>query len=253
MRPMSGRVLLLLLTCAFTACDSGDNAAPDPLDTLAPTNTLPAARTTAAPLATTSDTAAPLTSPAGALALSADGPWKLVDSAPGITTPGLVYELMPGLWAYLPTVEDIPNGITWVLNKDDLPVIEAYLMARLTYYRAVTSHPMDFTSPDWAKYYTDGGARLRTVFEPMSALGQAADLSAGVVLRPTVAGENRSETSALVLDCTLDGGVIRNLDGSLAPGSTLGTSQSGVAASFKSSSHAWVLDRINDEVSGACV
>ena len=27
MRPMSGRVLLLLLTCAFTACDSGDNAA----------------------------------------------------------------------------------------------------------------------------------------------------------------------------------------------------------------------------------
>ena len=220
MRPMSGRVLLLLLTCAFTACDSGDNAAPDPLDTLAPTNTLPAARTTAAPLATTSDTAAPLTSPAGALALSADGPWKLVDSAPGITTPGLVYELMPGLWAYLPTVEDIPNGITWVLNKDDLPVIEAYLMARLTYFKAITSKPMDLTNPDWAKYYTDGGRSFIGDLTNRSAEGQVADLDAGVVLRPQVIGEGRTDNEAIVIDCVLDGGVFRMPTGALAPGST---------------------------------
>ncbi len=243
MRPMSGRVLLLLLTCAFTACDSGDNAAPDPLDTLAPTNTLPAARTTAAPLATTSDTAAPLTSPAGALALSADGPWKLVDSAPGITTPGLVYELMPGLWAYLPTVEDIPNGITWVLNKDDLPVIEAYLMARLTYFKAITSKPMDLTNPDWAKYYTDGGAAYRSNLESRSAQGQVADLDAGVVLRPQVIGEDRSEDTAVVFDCVLDGGVFRLADGTLAPGSAPGVLPDGVAMRFSLVQSSWIVEQ----------
>jgi hypothetical protein len=62
--------------------------------------------------------------------LSPDGPWRR-RLAPGITTPGLVYELMPGLWVWLPTEEDIPNGITWVLNEADLPIIEAYLQARL--------------------------------------------------------------------------------------------------------------------------
>ena len=72
------------------------------------------------------------------IGLSADGPWTLVDSAPGVTTPGLVYELMPGLWVYLPVVEDIPNGITWTLNEEDRPIIEAYLQARLVYYLAVT-------------------------------------------------------------------------------------------------------------------
>lgn len=247
MRPMSGRVLLLLLTCAFTACDSGDNAAPDPLDTLAPTNTLPAARTTAAPLATTSDTAAPLTSPAGALALSADGPWKLVDSAPGITTPGLVYELMPGLWAYLPTVEDIPNGITWVLNKDDLPVIEAYLMARLVFFRATSQRPIDLADPGWAQWYADGGAAYAQVFKSRISEQEIFDRGSGVVLQPMVLGEDRTDQTAIVFDCMLDGGVWRKPDGSLGEGSTPGVIPNGLGAQFTLVSGHWLATKVANQ------
>ena len=247
MRTIPVRAVLVLLTCALTACSSGDNAAPDRLDTLAPSDTLPVARTTTTSSSTTSNTATPVTAPAGTIALSADGPWKLVDSAPGVTAPGLVYELMPGLWAYLPTVEDIPNGITWVLNKDDLPVIEAYLMARLTYFKAITSKPMDLGLPGWKQWYADGGAAYRSNLESRSAQGQVADLDAGVVLRPQVIGEDRSEDTAVVFDCFVDGGVFRLPNGDLAPGSSIGSVDYGSAARLKLDGTAWIVEQVGTQ------
>ena len=78
----------LLAACALAACDAGGNAAPDTLGTTAPTATLPPA--------TTATTAAASTVPVttfdeATIQLSPDGPWRRVDSAPGITTPGLFY------------------------------------------------------------------------------------------------------------------------------------------------------------------
>ena len=232
-------------------CDSGGS---EQLDTIPPSSatvgplpTLPESSDVA-----TTEPAPTVTLPDGVVGLSAEGPWTLVDSAPGVTTPGLVYELMPGLWVYLPVVEDIPNGITWTLNEEDRPIIEAYLQARLVYYLAVTSRPMDFSSEGWNDFYVDGGDRLKGVMEPRGAAGQMVDLVAGVVLRPTVGGDGRTEVDALVLDCVLDGAVRRNLDGSIAEGSTPGIAAVEVGATLRFVDGLWKVDRIADGTVGAC-
>ena len=131
----------------LAACTNGGMTQPS---TIAPTVATPpavtsattsavATSTTVADIAgaTTSSTAVPT------VTLSPDGPWTRVDSAPGVDTPGLFYELMPKLWVYLPTVEDLDHGITWVLTEPDRPVIEAYLNAQLTYYVSASSAEID--------------------------------------------------------------------------------------------------------------
>ncbi len=235
----------------LAACDSGESAQLDTIapssESLSPLPTLPA--TTMAPTTVAATTAATL--PNGVVGLSADGPWTLVDSAPGITTPGLVYELMPGLWVYLPVVEDIANGITWTLNEEDRPIIEAYLQATLVYYAAVTASPMDFSSEGWGEFYVDAGERLKGVMEPRGAAGQVVSLDAGVVLRPTVIGDGRTEGDAIVYDCEINGAVRRNADGSLAEGSTPGIGVNEVGVTMRFVDGAWKQDRIAD-ADGAC-
>ena len=56
-----------------------------------------------------------------------------------------------------------------------------------------------------------------------------------------------------VLDCNLDGAVIRNADGSLAAGSTPGIVVSGTAATMTLVGGEWRLDRISDGIDGVCV
>lgn len=240
---------IVVMACALSACDSGGNAAPDTLGTLESVATLPPT--------TSTDPAAPSTLPAatiddGTLGLSPDGPWRQVDSAPGVTTPGLFYELMPKLWVYLPLEEDIPNGITWVLNEADLPIIEAYLQARLVYFTAVTSNPIDLELAGWDEWYMDGGAAYRPRLEARRAEGQVVDLDVGVVLRPFVMGEERTDTTAIVADCVLDGGVFRMPDGSLAAGSTLGVAADGIAARMDRTTGQWRILQIGS-YEDACV
>lgn len=232
-------------------CDAGEG---DGLDTIAPSSEslspLPTLSATTAPPTTVAATTE-ATLPAGVVGLSADGPWTLVDSAPGITTPGLVYELMPGLWVYLPVVEDVANGITWTLNEEDRPIIEGYLQATLVYYAAVTSSPMDFSSEGWAEFYVDGGERLKGVMAPRGAAGQVVSLDAGVVLRPIVIGDGRTDVDAIVFDCEINGAVRRNADGSLAEGSTPGIGINEVGVTMRLVDGVWKQDRIAD-AEGAC-
>ncbi|MDO8364798.1 MAG: hypothetical protein Q7V88_18045 [Actinomycetota bacterium] len=166
------------------------------------------------------------TLPAG-IGLSADGPWRLVDSAPGVTTPGLVYELMPKLWAFIQVEETEQSAYPWVLSEADRPIIEAYLMAQLTYYEAITSNPINLDHPGWTEYYADGGALYRPALESYIAEGQVVDMDLGVVFQPQILSDERSDSSALVADCILDGSVSRMPDGSLAPGSTAGVGRHG--------------------------
>lgn len=236
MRPIVTRAALAL-ACVLAACDSGGNAAPDTLSTSPVTASLPASTTTSPP--ETTGSVVPVTGQPGEIELSPDGPWTRVDFAPGVTQPGLVYLLMPGVWVWLPTVEDIPNGITWVLNPDDVPVIEAYLQARLVFFTAITTDPMDLDLAGWRVWYADGGADYRTRLQPRADAGQVADLDVGVVLRPEVMGEERTGETALVIDCMLDGGVFLLPDGSLAPGSTRGVAESGGAFRMRLSGDQW--------------
>lgn len=252
MRPNLSRALVLA-TCALAGlagCDSGGNASPNTLGTVPPTASTPDPTDTDG-TGEVGSTLAPTSSvgslPPGAIELAADGPWRRVDSAPGITQPGLVYELMPGLWVWLPTEEDIPNGITWVLNEADLPIIEAYLQARLVYFQSITSDPIDLDHPGWDQWYSDGGAAYAATLTSRKAQGQVADLSVGVVLRPTVMGEARTEGSAIVADCMLDGGVFRMPDGSLADGSAPGVAPYGSAALLTATDEVWVIAQISEQ------
>jgi hypothetical protein len=185
--------------------------------------------------------------PTGAAELSADGPWRRVDSAPGITTPGLVYELLPKLWVYLPTTEDVAHGITWTLTPQDVPVIEAYLHARLVFFRAALTSPIDTTSPEWSIWFRDGGTTLKNSLSTARAKGWTADLDQGVVLQPQVVGSDRSATSAVVFDCVLDGGVFVLPDGSLAPGSTRGVTRHGVGYRLASSGESWIVVQVGEQ------
>ncbi|MBI4933350.1 MAG: hypothetical protein HY828_05695 [Actinobacteria bacterium] len=243
---MSRHRILPALGVVLAACGGGGTA---DLSTI-PTTVLPSSvASTAAPTTVAdspSSTVAVTTAP-GTIGLSADGPWRQVDSAPGITTPGLVYELMPKLWVYLPITEDVPNGITWTFNETDRPLIEAYLQARLVYFAAVTTSPMDLDNPGWQEWYADGGAVYRPGLEARDREGQVADLDVGVVLRPQVIGDERTETDGIVFDCVLDGGVFRMPDGSLAEGSTIGVVADGVGYRMASVQGTWKVTGVGTQ------
>lgn len=192
-----------------------------------------------------------VTAPQGAVTLSPEGPWRLVESAPGVEAPGLVYELMPGLWAWIPVEEDLEAGIGWHLTEADVPVIEAYLQARLVYFRAVNQKPMDLDSSDWATWYLDGGAAYMSVLRPRADRGEYGDLDRGVVLRPEVLGEERSDTGALIVSCTLDGGVILTADGELAEGSSWGVAETPSAYRMSLADGSWKVLEYGSAV-GVC-
>ena len=226
-----------------------------PAPTLAPVSSV-APDTIAAPDTTggteVATTVPVATLPPGAGGLSADGPWRLVDSAPGITTPGLVYELMPKLWAFIQVEETDQSTYAWTLNESDRPIIEAYLQAQLTYYLAATSDPINLDQPGWTEFYADGGEVQLANLRRRKAEGQVADLDLGVVYMPQVLGDERTETSALVVDCFLDGGVFRKADGTLAPGSSLGVEARSWATRMRLLATRWVVVE-EGSIEGGCL
>ncbi|MGB8861526.1 MAG: hypothetical protein WCC60_19885, partial [Ilumatobacteraceae bacterium] len=96
----------------------------------------------------------------------------------------------------------------------------------------------------WARYFTDGGAAYRDQLTKHNDLNEVLDLDAGVVLRPEVLGDERSDTHAIVYDCKLNGAVWRLPDGSLGSGSTLGVSVDGSGAIIEFIEGHWILDRV---------
>lgn len=184
--------------------------------------------------------------------LSVDGPWRRVSGAPGVDRPGLFYELMPGVYVYLPTEEDIGQGITWTLGADDVPIIEGYLQARLVFFRAVAVDPIELDDPGWSYWYLDGGTVHREWLRGKRDRGERGDVADGVVLRPMVLGDERSATTALVADCVLDGGVFLTADGELAEGSSWGVSDYGIGYRMISIDGRWLV-RESGSLEQACI
>ena len=242
-------------TLLLVACDGGTTAPPD----LTEVSTTPTVAPTAAPSTTVaattteepSTTASPTTAP-GTVGLSPDGPWTLVDSAPGVEGVGLTYELMPKLWVFLPTEVDLERGYLWTFNEEDREVIEAYLMAKLTRYRSTDSVPATLDDTGWDLYYTDAlAADILPLYQEFSDQGVYVDLDLGVVLRPAVIEDQRTNTYVIILDCVLDGAVARSADGELAPGATPGVAENGYAFALINEDGTWKVDNYSDEVS-AC-
>ncbi len=234
-RPLRSSAAVLIAGALLAAACTGDgSSALTTLDSLPPTTVVPPTTAAAATSTTahTTTTGAPATStvPNDVVGLSPDGPWRLVDSAPGVEAPGLVYELMPGLWVWLPVEESEEWGISWTLTEEDRPIIEAYLQARLVFFQATAAHPIDLEGPGWAEAYVDGVDRYRSVLTRHLDLQEFLDLSGGVVLRPQVIGDLRADGQAVVWDCMLDGSVWRLPNGDLGSDSILGIVPNGLEA-----------------------
>lgn len=248
------RVVVVFALVVLAGCGGGSGSAPATDVAVADATTTVAASsstgvsttievTTTGPTTTIVATTVP-----GQLGLSPDGPWHLVDSAPGVEGVGLVYELMPKLWVFLPTEVDLERGYLWTFNEEDRPIIEAYLMAVLTRYRSTDSVPATLDDPGWDLYYTpELKARLLPQYEQRSGEGTYTDLDLGVVVRPRVVEDNRTDSYAIVLDCRLDGAVRRSADGTLADGATPGVTAVGSANAVVLTSNAWRLDAYEPE------
>ena len=231
-----GGALVALAAMAMISCSNNDDEGGGGAGTLptvpatsAPASTSSSTSSVASTVVASSTVAAsstvvPVSVPPGAVGLSPDGPWRLVDSAPGVTTPGLVYELMPKLWAVIQVEETEQSTYSWTLNDADRPIIEAYLQAQLTYFTAVTSNPINLDLPGWTQFYA-GPAIDHSWLVERSDQGQSVDLDLGVVYQPQVLGDERTDTTAAIADCVLDGSVFRLADGSVAPGSSHGVGE----------------------------
>lgn len=251
MRRHRTTTMLLAAAWLLAACvDSGGATAALPPASPPPSTrvatTTPAS--TAPPASSTTTTAAATTTVVPRLQLSTDGPWRRVDSAPGITTPGLFYELMPKLWAYLPLEMDLEHGIAWTLhNPDDIPVIEGYLRARLTYYQAVTQNPVDLETPDWYRHFVDPAAVYFGFLADHRSRGEMVDMDLGVVTRPEVIGDERTDRTAMIFDCVSDGGVFLRPDGTLAEGSKRGFGRQGLAFRMVRDAAGWKVLEVGSE------
>ena len=252
-------IVLIFALVGCSRSDSSNATLPTPPPTPAGVTTLVAATSTNAATTTvasttsvaqTSTTAPATTTVPTEIGLSANGPWHLVDSAPGVTAPGLVYELMPKLWAFIQLEETQTSSYPWTLNEADRPIIEAYLQAQLTYYQAITSNPIDLDLPGWTQFYVGESAELTSLRERKSQ-GQVTDMDMGVVLSPQVLSDERSDTYAIVADCILDGAVSRMPDGSLAPRSSVGVTSLGWGARLQLTDGSWRVVAIGT-IESAC-
>lgn len=176
------------------------------------------------------------------LALTPEGPWHVVSSIPEVVEPGLYYELsLPGLFAYFPTKVSPDDQVFWTMNEVDRPIIEAYLHAQLTINRTMLSRPMTFDDPGWAMYFEDGGVRVREVLQPRSDDGLALNMDLGIVMRPWVIEDGRTDREALVIDCVNNGSLLQRIDGSLAATSAPGWRTNDYAASMVKVDGRWKM------------
>ena len=121
-----------------------------------------------------------------------------------MNTRGDTRQLLPeGLYVHIAWEPDPNDPSVFTVQPDDIEILEAYTNAVTTYYRAATT-TVTTDDPDFAKYFVDAGAKFETSFREARDGGYLLDLGAGVVLRPYVLGDQRSEDSAVVLDCYLE-------------------------------------------------
>ena len=114
----------------------------------------------------------------------------------------------------------------------------------LTTYQATDSVPAVLDDQGWDLYFTpENAATIKAGYRATSDRGEYTDLDLGVVLRPTVIEDNRTEMYTVVLDCVSDGAVARNADGTYAQGATPGVIENGYAAGMVRVDGVWKLSQ----------
>ncbi|MDP2293136.1 MAG: hypothetical protein Q8M22_18290 [Actinomycetota bacterium] len=103
---------------------------------------------------------------------------------------------------------------------------------------------MTFDDPGWSLYFEDGGAGMRQVLQPRSDDGLALNMDLGIVMRPWVIDDQRTDTEALVVDCVNNGSVLQRQDGSLASTSSPGWGPNSYLASMVLADGDWKMGRL---------
>jgi hypothetical protein len=252
------RTCTVLLFAVMTACDG--HAAPTItalVPTLAPTTT------TTAPTGTTAtgapNSTAPVTSvtaPPGSISAATVTVATIellpptvgtkVTSAPGVTTAGDIRELLPKMWAFIPSAPDPNDRHVQPPLPGDIEIIAAYLETQAALYQIVTQSPTpEQPSPRMIASWADGAVAVTAnLLKPRSASGQFRDLGQGLVLRPIVIADPRSASEAYIFDCQLDGTVLRNADGSLADSEIEGVKSAPQIARIVNVNGHWITDKI---------
>ena len=175
-------------TAPVTVASTVDTAAVTSTSTSAPD-------TTAAPVTTLGGLSGPMFS---------DALGVKVDTAPGVNTRGDTRRLLDeGVFVHIAWEPDPTDASVFTVQPDDIPILEAYAMAQATYYRAALGLTTT-DDPAFARYFIGGGGRFAKAINRRTSAGLVLSPGAGVTLRPYVLGDNRTPTSAVVLDCYLE-------------------------------------------------
>lgn len=176
-----------------------------------------------------------------------DGVGTVVDSAPGVDSPGEVTELIENVWFFVPSepVDGDANVVPPL--PEDREILIAYAEAQAAYHEQASMNPVPAEpGPRLAAAIADGGQRLtENVLAPAATNGTHLDLSDGIVLRPVVIADPRSDTEAFIFDCQLDGTVfVADVDGSLADDQVPGVKEFPQIASVVKRDGEWIVDRL---------
>ena len=213
------------LAAGAAACSGDANqVAPVSLDSIAPPPSVvatDAASTTAIPVtaasaassttatstsAPTADTSvAPITTLGGLTGpMFSDALGVKVDTAPGVNTRGDTRRLLDeGVFVHIAWEPDPTDASVFTVQPDDIPILEAYAMAQATYYRAALGLTTT-DDPAFARYIVGGGERFKSALTKRAENGKTLAVGAGVILLPYVLGDQRTDDSAVVLDCLLE-------------------------------------------------
>ena len=172
-----------------------------------------------------------------------------VDTAPSVRTRGDTRRLLDeGLYVHLAWEPDPDDPSVFTPLAEDVAILEAYVGAQLAYYRAA----LGLSRPDDAeldRYLVDGRTRFADAFAARAAAGLSLRLGSGVVLRPYVLGDQRTATTAIVLDCYLHDEQEVPFGAPAVPGPMR---TYGLVATMALVDGAWKLDRTGTE-SGVCL
>lgn len=211
-------VLAALVALGLLAACSGGNEVAD-LTTVAPapstTESIAAPTTTEAPVVLTTDAATTVpetteTAPVTTLAdddltgpMFSDALGVPVDGAPGVRTRGDTRQLLPeGLYVHIAWEPDPQDPSVFTVQPDDVEILEAYANAVTAFYRTATTD-LVIDPADFEPYMVDSGAQFEQSLVSARNGGYVDTLGTGVYLRPYVLADQRSPTSAVVLDCTV--------------------------------------------------
>ncbi len=261
-----GLALIAAAAVALAACNDSSSApevtAPPPAtsgpaETSTPSSPTPTESITTESVTPTTSSSTSTTTSVAATTPTTDVPDRylpdelgtVVDSAPGVDSPGEVTELIDNVWFFVPSepVEGDANVVPPL--PEDREILIAYAEAQAAYHEQASMNPLSAEPSDrLAAAVADGGQRLaENVLAPAAAAGQHLDLSDGIVLRPVVIADPRSDTEAFIFDCQLDGTVFVNSDGTLADGQVPGVKEFPQIASVVKRDGAWIVERLTTD------